>query len=533
MSRKASFAALLGVVAISIVFGMVVGGKLNAPQVMHAARETAGAGVFPAASGSAPGIAGPPDFSLIADNTLPAVVGVQNTSVHKEGEGDTGDQDQNAGPDDPMFRFFFGPPTTPNNPHGRGRIGPRQPERRVSSGSGFIITDDGYILTNNHVVQGATKLQVTLDTGEKFDAKVIGCDPMIDLGLIKIDPKGKKLPTLPLGDSDTLKIGNWVMAVGNPLSLERTVTVGVVSGKKRQVPIGETIPGLANFIQTDAAINFGNSGGPLLDGQGRVVGINTAIFRGEMAEGIGFAIPINEARKAAEELRADGEVKRGYLGISMSQSAINEAVRSYYKLPDAGGVFVSHVAPKGPADRAGVKKNDIIRKTDGQPVKDNQDLQSRVAAHKPGETIRLDLYRDGKPMSLDVKLGTRPLHFDEEGDEEAASPDEPGDEGGDTGAGIGIKVRAVPPLLRQSLGMGPDDPGVVIESVDPDSDAAEQGLTPQTAIVSVNDVPVKSVADFNRVTKGLKPGDTAKVEYKIGKNRTDSVFVVVPRPSSK
>jgi len=527
MNRKASFAALLGVVAVSIIFGMVIVGRLNAPPVMHAARDTARGGVFPAVSGASPGIVGLPDFAEIAENTLPAVVGVQNTSVRKEGDDDQGDQDQNAVPDDPMFKFFFG---QPNNPHGRS--GPRQPERRVSSGSGFIITDDGYILTNNHVVEGATKLQVTLDTGEKFDAKVIGRDPMIDLGLIKIDPKGKKLPTLPLGDSDSLRIGTWVMAVGNPLSLERTVTVGVVSGKKRQVQIGTTIPGLANFIQTDAAINFGNSGGPLLDGQGRVVGINTAIFRGEMAEGIGFAIPINEARKAAEELRSGGEVKRGYLGVTMSQSAVNEATRTYYKLPDTGGVLVSGVATKGPAEHAGIQRNDVIRKIDGEPVKDNQDLQSRVASHKPGETVRLEVYREGKPTNVDVKLGNRPINF-EDSDEETVTPEEPADRGEATGSGLGFKVRAIPQSMRQGLGMSSTDPGVLIESVDPESDAAEQGLQQMTPILSVNDVPVRSVADFNRIVKTLKPGDTAKVEYKTGKNRSDSLFLVVPPHATK
>jgi serine protease Do len=292
---------------------------------MHAAREAAAGGSFPTASGPGGAAILGPDFSSIADSTLPAVVGVQNTSVNKNADADSGDDDPGNGQqpfDDPMFRFFH---RAPRNP---------QSERHVSSGSGFIITDDGYILTNNHVVEGATKLQVTLDTGDKYDAEVIGTDPMIDLGLIKIDAKGKKLPVLPLGDSDSLKVGQWVMAIGNPFTLERTVTVGVVSGKKRQVGIGPTVPGLANFIQTDAAINFGNSGGPLIDGQGRVVGINTAIQRGELAEGIGFAIPINAARKAAEELRAGGSVKRGYLGISMNSTGINDKAKAYYKLPD-------------------------------------------------------------------------------------------------------------------------------------------------------------------------------------------------------
>jgi serine protease Do len=521
MNRKASFAALLGVVAVSIVFGMIVGGRLNAPPVMHAARETA-AGIFPAASGpSGAGIAGP-DFASIAESTIPAVVGVQNTAVNKNAGDDQGDDDQgNDQPfDDPMFRFFH--------------RGPRQPQsqRHVSSGSGFIITDDGYILTNNHVVEGATKLQVTLDTGEKFEAKVIGTDPMIDLGLIKIDPKGKKLPTLPLGDSDSLKIGNWVMAIGNPLGLERTVTVGVVSGKKRQVPIGTTVPGLANFIQTDAAINFGNSGGPLLDAQGRVVGISTAIFRGELAEGIGFAIPINEARHAAEEIRSGGSVKRGYLGVTMGQSGgISDRMKDYYKLPDTNGVRIARVTPAGPADRAGLQKDDIVRKIDGDVVKDNQDLQSRVAAHKPGETVKLDVVRAGETKRIDVKLGTRPVTFDEEGNESKPKSNDDEGESAESMQGLGIKVQAIPPFLRQRLELAPGDPGVMIVSVDPESDAAEEGLQPQAIVLSVNDVPVKSVAEWNKMVRDLKPGTTAKIEVRVGKAASDVVFVTVPQKS--
>jgi serine protease Do len=537
MNRKASFAALLAVVAVSIIFGMILGGRLNAPAVMNAASSTVSGtpAAFAAASGPTGHTIALPDFSEIAAETLPAVVGVQNTTVDKKGVPDDGSGDDSEdpdGPDDPFYRFFFGP----GGPHGQGqpRISPRRPQRRVSSGSGFIITDDGYILTNNHVVEGATKLEVTLDTGEKFDADVIGTDPMIDLGLIKIDPKGRKLPTVPLGDSDSLKVGQWVMAVGNPLTLERTVTVGVVSGKKRQVPIGDTIPALANFIQTDAAINFGNSGGPLLDGQGRVVGINTAIYRGEWAEGIGFAIPINEARKAAEELRSGGSVKRGYLGITMNSTGINEKARAYYKLPDASGVIIADVNPKGPAGEAGVRRNDIVRKIDGEPVKDNQDLLAKIASRKPGETVKLEILRDGETIKIDVKLTTRPLTFDAQGgeggpesEEDSAAPS--------SGQGLGIKVQGIPPAMKQQLDIGASDPGVIITSVDPESDAAEEGLSPRQIIVALDDKPIASVTDWNRVVKGLKPGDTVKVEVRDFRpgGRTEFVFLTVPQPKSK
>ncbi len=529
MSRKASFAALLGVVAVSIVFGMIMGGRLNAPAVMHAAPSRTPA-AFPAATSSSGRTIALPDFSEIAAETLPAVVGVQNTTVDKRGDGDSEAQGDDETQDDPFFRFFFGP-GGPQDRRGHPRVNPRQPQRRVSSGSGFIITDDGYILTNNHVVEGATKLQVTLDTGDKYDAEVIGTDPMIDLGLIKIDAKGKKLPTLPLGDSDSLRIGQWVMAIGNPFTLERTVTVGVVSGKKRQVGgVGPTVPGLANFIQTDAAINFGNSGGPLIDGQGRVVGISTAIQRGELAEGIGFAIPINEARKAAEELRAGGSVKRGYLGISMNSTGINDKAKAYYKLPDNDGVIVAGVTEKGPAAEAGLQKNDVIRKIDGETVKDNQELLAMIASRKPGESVKLEVLRDGDTVKLDVKLATRPV-FGLDGPETEPKPE------GDSavpisGEGLGIKVQSIPPLARQQLRMDAEAPGVMIVSVDPESEAADEGVAPRQVVTSINDVPVRSVAEWNRIVKGLGPGETVKVELDLA-GRSEIVFLNVPQPKSK
>ena len=529
MSRKSSVLALLGVVAVSIVFGMIVGGRLNAPAVLHAAPAAAKA-AFPAATSTPERTVSLPDFSEIATDTLPAVVGVQNTMVDRSGDAET--EGENESQDDPMFRFFFGP-GGPQTPRGHPQINPRppRPQRSVSSGSGFIITSDGYILTNNHVVEGATKLQVTLDTGERFEADVVGTDPMIDLGLIKIDPKGRKLPTLPLGDSDSLKVGQWVMAIGNPFELERTVTVGVVSGKKRQVGIGNTVPGLANFIQTDAAINFGNSGGPLIDGQGRVVGINTAIQRGEMAEGIGFAIPINEARKAAEELRSGGSVKRGYLGITMNSTGMNDSAKAYYKLPDSNGVIITDVVPKGPAADAGIQKNDLIRKIDGNPVKDNQDLLGMIASRKPGETVKLEILRGGATMKVDVTLTTRP-NFDSEGPENEPKSDDDATVPVMSSEGLGIKVQAIPSFARKQLKMDADAPGMMIVSVDPESDAAEEGLSPRQVITSIDDVPLKSVAEWNRIVKGLKPGESVKVDVDLG-GRTEIFFLTVPQPKSK
>ena len=409
--------------------------------------------MFPAATSTPSRTIELPDFSEIAEDTLPAVVGVQNTTVDKSTDAQGGVTTKTKTVMMTACSASFSDPRTGAT---KPQFDPRPPrsQRHVSSGSGFLITSDGYILTNNHVVEGATKIQVTTENGDKYTADVIGTDPMIDLGLIKIDTKGKRLPTLSLGDSDSLKVGQWVMAIGNPFSLEQTVTVGVVSGKKRQVGIGTTIPGLANFIQTDAAINFGNSGGPLIDGHGRVVGISTAIQRGEMAEGIGFAIPINEARKAAEELRTGGSVKRGYLGISMNNTGITDRARSYYGLPDNNGVIVSDVSEPGPAASAGIRRHDVIRKIDGNPVKNNQELLSMIASRKPGETVKLEVLRGRETMKIDVKLTTRPVRFEDDGEEAEPNSDDDavgpirGRRSGHQGSGADVFDAAEAPVGR-------------------------------------------------------------------------------------
>jgi serine protease Do len=249
-----------------------------------------------------------------------------------------------------------------------------------------------------------------------------------------------------------------------------------------------------------------------------------------MAEGIGFAIPINEARKAAEELRAGGSVKRGYLGIVMNNTGINERARAYYKLPDSNGVIVAGVN-KGPASEAGLQRNDVIRKIDGNPVKDNQDLLAMIASRKPGETVKLEILRAGETMKVDVKLTTRPVTFDSAGQEGEPKPENDATVPS-SGEGLGIKIQAIPAFLRQRLKMKDDDPGVVIVSVDPESDAAEEGLEPRYVITAVNDKPVTSVGEWNRSVKDLKPGATAKIDVVID-SRSEIVFLTVPQSKSK
>ncbi len=518
MNRKLGFAALLAVVGVSIVFGMILGGRLNSPRTMLAAGGATLSGL-PSPGNQGSGVA-LPDFADIADAAIPAVVSVANTQVKKRGEGDDPHGQFRS---DPFFRFFFGLPDQEQD----NRSTP--PEKRFGFGSGFIVTADGYVLTNNHVVEGATKLEVTLNGGDKHEAKVIGTDPSIDLALIKIDPKEKTFPFLPLGDSDKLRVGQWVLAIGNPLQLEYTVTAGVVSAKKRHVPIGSTDFQVANFLQTDAAINFGNSGGPLLDATGRVVGINTAISRMNYAEGIGFALPINEARAAMEQLRESGSVKRGFIGITMNPTPLDENAREYYRLPDTNGVIVQEVQSDGPAARGGVKRGDIVRKVDGETVKDNQELVSRIASRRPGERVRLELFRDGRDVDVTVTLASRPdpgslARGDSGGRPDQGRPDEDPVEA----SGLGIKVAALTTALREQFRLPEDVQGVVISDVDMDSEAAERGIDRNMIITAVNDRPTPNVTEWKSVVQGLREGSPVRLEVRVPGQGQSYVFLRVP-----
>jgi serine protease Do len=524
--RRYGFALVLLATGVGMAIGALVGGRpVTGPSALAAAGSAPfAAAVEPEASGPRP-----PDFAEIVRAALPAVVTVRNTSVRKVED----EQVPRLFRDDPFFHFFFGP----QGPEGRAPRRPRT-ERRLSSGSGFIISEDGYVLTNQHVIEGATRIVVTLNDGERYDAKVVGTDRTIDLALLKIDPGGKKLPALPLGDSDKLQVGEWVIAIGNPIELQNTVTVGVVSGKGRRVPVGSIDAGLARFIQTDAAINFGNSGGPLLDVRGRVVGINTAILRGEVlspvVEGIGFAIPINEARAAAEQLRASGSVERGFLGITMNPQDITEEAKEYYRLPDTNGVIVAGVEPRGPAAKAGIERGDIIRKVNGEPVRDSQDLLDKIASRRPGERVELEVFRDGRSFQVTVTLGKRPLPEQARlgGGEEEPSEGEEGEEETAAARRLGISVQALTDRARAELRYDDSVEGVLVTDVEVGSPAEDEGIRDGNVISAINGKPIRSVADWNAAIRRLKEGDVVQLEVvgpQAGQRRF--VFLRVPKAS--
>jgi serine protease Do len=502
MDRKYSFAVLLVVVAVSVVFGMILGGRLNAPATMLAATDTAWLEKPQEATLTRNALG--PSFADIAEEALPAVVGVQNTSIQKSPQ-----EGENPHRNDPLFRWFF-------------ERSPESERRSVGFGSGFIISDEGYILTNNHVVEGATKLRVEMKNGEKYDATIVGADPSIDLALIKIDPDGSSLPTLPLGDSAQLRVGEWVLAIGNPLGLDYTVTAGVVSAKGRDFQISRTIlGGVASYIQTDAAINKGNSGGPLLNAGGQVVGINTAIYRGGMGgmsdalvEGVGFALPINAARDAVEQIIETGSVQRGYLGITMNGDDLDVDAMNYYGLPDTNGVVITDVQDGMPAKQAGVRSDDIIRQVDGQDVGNKNDLLSMIATRRPGETVELAVFRDGKIVDITVTLTSRAEGVAARGFGETQPAPEPEPE--TAVAGLGIEVDNIPPGARARLELPADVEGVVIVGVDAASAAAEKLISPGMVITGLNDKPVRNVSDWNGIMRTLEVGDPVKVEISFG-----------------
>jgi serine protease Do len=497
-NRAFGFAALLAVTAVSIVFGMILGGKLNAPPVMLAAPAEPAMQLAPAIDGGGIGVT---DFADIVERSMPAVVSVTSTARGREDEAES----PHPFLDDPFFRrFWFGDPEDTERQ-------PQERPRRVGAGSGFIISPDGYVMTNNHVVEDFEKVEVTTTSGTKFEADVVGTDPSIDLALLKINAE-QELPTLPFGDSDGLRVGEWVIAIGNPHEFDQTVTVGVVSGKERRVPLPSTDSGVASFIQTDAAINLGNSGGPLLDSRGNVIGINTAIRRQNFAEGIGFALPINVARSVVEQLRERGEVRRGWIGITMNDSGIDATVRDYYGLPDTSGVLVKTVAENGPAETAGLKVGDVIREVDGDKVRDNLDMIDKISSHQPGEKVALNVYRRGRAVDLKVTLGDREEGIARElgSDQQQGRPDREDDR--EESSGLGLTVENLSPRTLERLGLEEDQEGVVITHVDFESEADGRGLRPTMVITAVNDEPIGNVADWGRAMDRLRPGTPVKLD---------------------
>jgi serine protease Do len=411
-------------------------------------------------------------FAEVSKKVIPAVVSVQ---VEKTIEMTGGMGDSFGSPfDDEFFQRFFGQ---------RGR--PQAPEKQMQKGqgSGFIISPDGYILTNNHVVGEADKIMVGLNDGRDLQAKVIGTDPKSDVALIKID--ADKLPVIKLGDSDKLEIGEWVIAVGNPFGLSETVTVGVVSAKSRSVGIAE----YEDFIQTDAAINPGNSGGPLLNLDGQAIGINSAIFSqsgGYM--GIGFAIPINLAKNIEEQLIKTGKVNYGYLGIEMDPQGVTPEKAKFFGLDKNQGVIVTRVVEDSPAAKGGLKDGDVIIKLNGQEVKNNQSFRMTVSQFEPGAKVELTVVRNNEQKDLTIAVGSL--------NESTMAPSE-------TAGKAGLEVQQITSDIAKQLGINAKE-GVMVSKVGRNSVAEKAGIRPGMVILSVNRQRTNSVKEFNAAMKKVK-----------------------------
>ncbi len=432
----------------------------------------------------------------------PAVVNISSTTVMKNphrglrmpnGGGGGGDDDEQQ----QLFERFFGQREMPEELKG------------TSLGSGFIINEDGHILTNNHVVKDATDIKVRLSDGREFEAKIVGRDPASDVALIKLQQVKGKLPTVALGDSDALDQGDFVIAIGSPLGFRESATFGIVSAKDRQLTGGS----FDDFLQTDAAINQGNSGGPLFNMKGEVVGINTAIISPQIGSGIGFAVPINMAKQLVPQLLT-GKVSRGYLGVAVSELT-PDLIQGFGLKEGTKGALVQSVVPKAPADKAGVKPGDVVVAVNGKPVDSPSLLTRTVSSVRPGGKATLTLLRGSEKKDVQVTVSQRP-------DEEALARGEMGSEEGDQGAPkpgandkLGIRIAQVPPQVASELHVQPDQ-GVLVVAVNPNGPAGEAGIRKNDVILEVNRQPVNKVEQVVGLVQKMSPGQVVVLRVQRG-----------------
>jgi serine protease Do len=428
------------------------------------------------------------DFADVAQQINPSVVNVEAASRHRRRGSARHDHDGGPQLDLPDGHPMDHPP----------QGDPDAPQE--GSGSGFIIEADGHILTNYHVIEDAERITVKLADGRSLRARVVGVDPPTDIALIKVESE-RALPVAPLGDSQNLRVGEWVCAIGNPLAYEHTVTVGVVSYLGRKLFDAS----LDDYIQTDAAINFGNSGGPLINARGEVIGINAAISW--RASSIGFAIPINIARGILPQLRGRGRVSRGYVGITLRE--LDPDLRQSLRLGPVEGALVQDVAADSPGERAGIRPYDIITSVDGEAIQTNDDLIRRIAMRAPGTVAKLVVVRDGHRQLLNVKLAERPSEasVEDAGPQPSGGRPTPAKPGALTPSVLlGLNVRDLDRVLARRLELRPGVRGVYVTNVEPLSNAAQAGFAEGDLILEVNRQPVTTVREYLRAMAGLSDG---------------------------
>jgi len=411
-------------------------------------------------------------FSAVLKPALPAVVNISSSKMVKPGQNQMSPMFK-----DPFFRQFFGDQF--------GQTKPRT-EREQSLGSGVIVSSDGTIVTNNHVIDGASDIKVFLSDKREFKAKLIGTDPKTDIAVLKID--ATNLPTLPLGDSAQLQVGDLIFAIGDPFGVGETATMGIVSATGRG-NLG--IENYEDFIQTDAAINPGNSGGAMIDIHGNLVGINTAILSHGAGgnEGVGFAIPVSMFKPVMDQIMTHGKVVRGYLGVHIQD--VTPDLATAFGLKQGGGVLIGDVSPDTPAAHAGLKKGDVILQINGEPIDARNQLQVQIAQMAPGTPVKLQIWRNGATQNVSLNLGELPETAEKEG---------PGETSG--GALEGVEVQNLTPDISQELNLAPGTHGVVVTSVDPSSPAAAAGLSRGDVIQEVNHKPITSTGEFQQALSG-------------------------------
>ena len=460
--------------AVAFLLGVIIAGGITPGPVVTSAPERTPAPATLAKHERPAPVPGAVNFADVAERINPAVVNIDATSkTTREPRARRGDD-----VDVP----------------GRDYEGPRQ-----GSGSGFVIDRNGYILTNHHMIEGADRITVTLSDGRSLRGEVVGADPAIDVALLRVQADGN-LPEAPLGNSDHLRVGEWVCAIGNPLGYVHSVTVGVVSFIGRKLFDAS----LDDYIQTDAAINFGNSGGPLINSAGEVVGINSAIS--SRASNIGFAVPINQAVAILPQLKTSGRVSRGYIGVGLTD--VTPSLQRALALSVSKGAMVQDVTPRSPAERAGLRPYDVILDVDGRQVLNNEELIRDISARQPGTVARLDVLRDGRRQSLQVKLAERPPaqrqneSLDSFGPrQQRPRPPEP------TATPLGLSIRDLDRGVVGRLEIPDTVSGVVISRVDPTGAGFQALLRRGFVIMEINKRPIKSAADYQRVVAAARPGD--------------------------
>jgi serine protease Do len=434
-------------------------------------------------------------YASMLQPVLPAVVSITSSRIVKV------PQSQNPFFNDPFFQQFFG-----------GQF-PRAPQeqRERGLGSGVIVSPDGYILTNNHVIDKATDIKVILADKRQFSGKVVGADPKTDIAVVKIETSG--LPTIPLGDSSKIRVGDYAFAIGNPFGVGETATMGIISATGRN---GLDIEDYEDFIQTDAAINPGNSGGALLNSRGELIGINTAILSGGSGgnQGIGFAIPVNMAKHVMDEILKHGKVVRGYIGVTIQE--ITPDLAKAFNVPAEKGALVGNVDPNSPGGKAGLQRGDVITELNGQPVAGPNGLRLEVGSMVPGTTVHLKVIRNGQPRDVALTLGEAPAG-------KGAAATENAEE---NSAMRGVQVEDLTPGVRRELGLGSDLKGVVVTQVSDGSPAQDAGLQRGDVIQQVNRQPVDSVSEYERLVR-----EAGKQPIVLLVNRGGNTTFVVVEPS--